>query len=157
MILGAAAVAGTPAQAAVCWSEDSYQAAQMRDFDTMLMVATLRCRIREIDFSADYNRFVQHKRSILAGANTTLRKQFAMSVGNGHALGAYDDFMTKIANSYGGGAEGKTCNDFAQMASRASAMPASRGAIVALAREAGVKPPIPGRRCDVTVAMKAEK
>ena len=39
-VIGAALVA-TPAQAAGCWSDATYEAAQMRDFDTMLMVFVL--------------------------------------------------------------------------------------------------------------------
>ena len=72
-IMMAAALAASPAQAAGCWSNISYEAAQLRDFDTMLMVATLRCRINNVDFSADYNRFVREKRSILAEANQQLQ------------------------------------------------------------------------------------
>jgi len=150
--IGAALLAG-PAQAAGCWSEASYEAAQMRDFDTMLMVATLRCRIKNIDFGDDYNRFVRSKRPILAQANQQLRTQFALSVGRSKALSAYDDYMTKLANGYGGGTENMSCADYAVLARAAADAPAQRTNIVGLARKAGSAPYTPNLRCGVTVAM----
>lgn len=151
---GAAVAVAAPAQAAPCWSDASYKAAQMRDFDTLLMVQTLRCRINDIDFSSDYNRFVKHKRPILAAANQQLRSQFASSVGQKRAVGAYDDFMTKIANGYGAGTKGMSCKDYAAVARKAASAPVAEAAIVALAEDAGSRPAIPGRRCGVTIASK---
>ena len=112
---GLAMIAGE-AHAAGCWSDNAYQAAQLRDLDTMLMVATLRCRMKNVDFSTDYNRFVVDKRAILVAANGDMQSAFAQSVGKAKALGAYDDFMTKIANSYGNGMTGMSCEDFAALA-----------------------------------------
>jgi len=152
-----AAVAASPAQAVTCWNDTSYQAAQLRDFDTMLMVQTLRCRINSIDFSSDYNRFVREKRDVLAGANKELRTKFAESVGTARALGAYDDFSIKIANGYGAGKAGMNCKDYAALARAAASAPVARAAIVALAEDAGSNPPVPGRRCDTRVALRDGK
>lgn len=152
-----AAVAGSPVQAATCWNDMSYQAAQVRDFDTMLMVQTLRCRINDIDFSSDYNRFVKDKRAVLAGANQELRAKFAESVGPTRALNAYDDFSIKIANGYGAGKSGMNCRDYAALARAAASAPVARAAIVALAEDAGSNPPVPGRRCDTRVALRDGK
>ena len=155
-VIGAALVA-TPAQAAGCWSDATYEAAQMRDFDTMLMVATLRCRIKNVDFSGDYNRFVKNQRPVLAAANREIRNQFAQSMSQRAALGAYDDFMTKVANSYGGGVKNMTCNDYAAMARAAAKAPVSRASVIALAQKAGSNPPLPGKRCGYNVAMNEKK
>lgn len=143
----------SPAQAAPCWSDAAYSAAQMRDFDTLLMVQTLRCRINDIDFSADYNRFVRNNRVILADANREIRTHFASAVGRARALGAYDDFMTKIANGYGAGTKGMNCADYAALARNAASAPVKRAALVALAEGAGARPAIPGQRCTVKVAL----
>jgi len=151
-----AALLASPAQAASCWSETSYEAAQMRDFDTMLMVATLRCRIKNVDFGDDYNRFVRSKRPILAQANKQLRGQFALSVGRSKALSAYDDYMTKLANGYGGGAKGTSCEDYAAMARAAADAPAQRSTLVRIAQQAGSAPYMPSSRCGVTVAMNSK-
>ena len=153
MALGAALVATGSAQAATCWDKTSYEAAQLRDFDTMLMVATLRCRINSVDFSDDYNRFVRDKRPILAQANIDIRAQFARTVGEAQSLGAYDDFMTKVANGYGGGSEHMTCADYAAMAKSAADASSVRSDLVDLAAQSGAQPLVPGNRCGIIVAM----
>ncbi|MGD9811689.1 MAG: hypothetical protein AB7U35_10220 [Sphingobium sp.] len=155
--LVAAMCMGGQAQAASCWSAVAYEAAQLRDFETLLMVQTLRCRIKDLDFSNDYNRFVREKRPILSAASDQLRGQFALDVGKGRALGAYDDFMTKVANGYGGGTVGMDCKDYARLAKMAVQAPAQRAAIVKLAESVGSSPRIPGRRCGTNVALNAGK
>jgi hypothetical protein len=152
LALGLALLA-LPAQAATCWSDNAYQAAQLKDLDIMLMVATLRCRISDLDFSADYNRFVKAKREILADANNDLRGQFAQLVGDAGALGAYDDYATKIANGYGGGAKGMRCIDFAALTRAAADAPEGRATLVSLAEAAGSAPSLPGQRCGMKIAM----
>lgn len=153
IVAAATAMLSGEAQAASCWSDTAYQAAQLRDLDTMLMVATLRCRLKGNDFSADYNRFVVNKRAILSAANIEIQSAFSQSVGKARALGAYDDLMTKIANSYGSGMSGMNCADFAALARTAAEAPAIRGSVVALAEQIGSKPPIPSLRCDTRVAL----
>lgn len=150
---GLALVSGEAQAAANCWSDTAYEAAQLRDMDMMLMVATLRCRMKGTDFSTDYNKFVVDKRPILAAANIEIQSAFAKSVGKAKALGAYDDFMTKIANSYGNGMTGMACQDFAALARTAAEAPAVRASLVTLANEIGSKPPVPIERCSATVAM----
>jgi hypothetical protein len=115
VLAAATALMSGEVQAASCWSDTAYQAAQLRDLDTMLMVATLRCRLKGNDFSADYNRFVVGKRAILSAANVEMQSAFSQTVGKARALGAYDDFMTKIANSYGMGTAGMNCADYAAL------------------------------------------
>lgn len=154
-LVASLAMAGE-AQAA-CVSDATYEAAQMRDFDTMLMVQTLRCRIKDIDFSDDYNRFVRDKRPILAAANVELRNHFAQSVGQTRAIGAYDDFMTKVANGYGGGTVGMTCRDYADLARAAANAPASRSALIDLADRAGARPRVPGQSCEAKIALNRNK
>lgn len=160
-VAAAAALVGimssAPAMAAACWTEAAYKAAQIRDFETMMMVSTLRCRITGVDFSEPYNQFIRGKRSLLITANETLRGQFALAVGKARALGAYDDYMTKIANSYGGGMAGMNCRDFASVVDAAVAAPATMEAIARLAAMAGSEPRVPGDRCGITVAMQAGK
>lgn len=154
MVAAALALVSGEAQAAAnCWSDTAYEAAQLRDMDMMLMVATLRCRMKGADFSTDYNKFVVDKRPILAAANIEIQSAFAKSVGKAKALGAYDDFMTKIANSYGNGMTGMACQDFAALARTAAEAPAVRASLVTLANEIGSKPPVPIARCSATVAM----
>ncbi|MCH4150898.1 MAG: hypothetical protein LKF30_02985 [Sphingobium sp.] len=152
VLAAATALMSGEVQAASCWSDTAYQAAQLRDLDTMLMVATLRCRLKGNDFSADYNRFVVGKRAILSAANVEMQSAFSQTVGKARALGAYDDFMTKIANSYGMGTAGMNCADYAALARAAAEAPAVRASVVALAESVGSQPPVP-LRCDTKVAL----
>lgn len=158
-ILGAAAVASlavaTPAQSA-CWTDTAYQAAQIRNFETMMMVSMLRCRLVGNDFTATYNSFVRDKRPVLSAANEELRAQFAKTVGTAKAMNAYDDYMTKVANSYGAGNDGLSCRDFSSIVDAAAQSPATRGAVAALAERAGTNPRLPGARCGTSVALKGE-
>jgi hypothetical protein len=151
--IAASLLATAPASAAECWSETALEAARIRQFETMMMVSTLRCRLTGTDFSESYNRFVREKRPVLVEAGETMRGQFAKAVGAQHALDAYDDFMTKIANGYGGGVEGANCADMGAVARAAADAPATHEAVARLALAAGAEPPLPGARCGISVAL----
>lgn len=150
----AAALVSTPARAAGCWSPVAVEAAQVRDFETMLMVSALRCRLVGTDFLPDYNRFIREKRAALTQVNDELRGQFRTMVGAAGALNAYDRYVTSIANSYGAGAEGLSCRDQQSLVAAANAQPATRAALVTIAQRASAAPRLPGTRCGVTVALK---
>jgi hypothetical protein len=81
---------------AACWTDAAYQAAQVRELDTMLMVQALRCRKTSATFLGEYNRFVQVSRPALLRANAELKAHFG-------GLNAYDNYMTTVANRYGAG------------------------------------------------------
>jgi hypothetical protein len=135
-----------PAQAA-CWQGKAVEAAQIRDFSTMMMVATLRCRGLGVDFSSDYNRFIREKRTALIAVNDELRAQFNKDLGGRAALDAMDRFVTRIANGYGDGAGAQDCAAFSAMAQEATATSADRAGLLILARRAGSDPVLPGGRC----------
>lgn len=154
MVTGAAFVAAsTPAQAA-CWSNAAYEAAQVRDFETMMMVSMLRCRISSTDFTASYNKFVVSKRPVLTAINNELRAQFAQTVGSARAAAAFDNYMTKVANSYGAGAPGLSCYEAAGLLNSAVAAAPTRDALVEIADRAGSTPLLPGNKCNVSVAFR---
>lgn len=152
-LMAAALLAASPANAA-CWTETAYQAAQIRDFETKMMVSMLRCRLVGNDFTESYNRFVRSKREVLQGASAELQAEFAKSVGKGRALNAYDDYMTKVANGYGGGADGLSCREASFMTDAAAKGETSRSELLALAEKSGSQPRVPGGRCGVTFALK---
>ncbi|MBT2187772.1 hypothetical protein KK488_12530 [Sphingobium sp. H33] len=153
-VLAAAAVtmslAGMSSQAiaATCWAQNAVEAAQVRGFETMLMVATLRCQIKGVDLSGDYNAFVRSKRAVLTGVNDELRAKFVGQGLKGNAaLDAYDRFVTSIANSYGSGIGAPSCGEFKTILDGANAAPASRSALLALALEVGSDPVRQSDRC----------
>ncbi|AEG48429.1 hypothetical protein Sphch_0734 [Sphingobium chlorophenolicum L-1] len=153
----AAALAATmplaPATAATCWKQAAVEAAQIRDFEMMLMVSALRCRTTGNNFLASYNRLIREKRDALTQVNDELREHFRSAAGPLGALGAYDNYVTSLANVYGAGAEGLACRDLQSITDAANALPPTRSALLELADAAGISPHLSGARCDVVVAV----
>ncbi len=90
-----ALVATAPAGAA-CWQPEEYEAARIRDLQTMLMVSALQCRTRDPEMPAAYNKFVQRAKPTLLEGEKALLGHFARE---GDKL-AYDRFTTSLANRY---------------------------------------------------------
>ncbi|MET0372317.1 MAG: hypothetical protein ABW039_13200 [Sphingobium sp.] len=151
----AAAMPLAPASAATCWTPAAVEAAQVRDFEMMLMVSALRCRSTANNFLPAYNRFVQEKRAALTEVNEELRSHFQSIVGKGAALGAYDNYVTGIANSYGSGAQGLGCRDMESLTAAANALPPTRSGLLQLARAADTKPRLAGAACEAGVTIAA--
>ena len=140
--LGAAATTAllaSPANAG-CWTDAAYQAAQVRELDTMLMVQALRCRKTSANFLSSYNRFVQVSRPALLQANAELKAHFG-------GLNAYDNYMTTVANRYGAGTGDLDCHDTAAIVRAALATKGSSEALYRLAVDAKMEPAIDGSRC----------
>lgn len=111
----AATGAAVPMQAqAHCWTAREASAAQLREMQTMLMVAALRCRAARMDITADYDDFVASQRETLAHANIVIKQHFADEGGN---QADYDRFATSLANDFGDDqtSEG-SCADAAMLA-----------------------------------------
>lgn len=150
----AAAVGATQAQAATCWSTQAVEAAQVRDFETMLMVSALRCRTSGSGFLNEYNSFIRSKRAALTQVNDELRTHFQKAAFGKAALDAYDRFVTQLANSYGAGAQGLDCTDMQSLMRAAEAVEPTREALVALAQRAGAEPRLPNNSCPTNFAAK---
>ncbi len=144
-----AAVPFNAAQAA-CWSETAISAAKVRDMETMLMVSALRCRTSHPGILPAYNNFVRSSRVALTQVNDTLRRHFADQGG----LNGYDRYVTSIANRYGAGAEGLTCEDMSSILSAAQAESRSLAGLARLANAANVEPVLTGGRCSMVVASR---
>lgn len=107
-----------PAQAG-CWTARDAGAAQVREMQTMLMVAALRCRAAHIDISADYDGFVIAQKDAIAAANLVIKQHFASAGGN---QADYDRFATSLANGFGDDATTEaTCAEAAALAHDGSA------------------------------------
>ena len=140
-----AACALPTAAQAQCWNEASVTAAKVRDMETMLMVASLRCRAGNPEMLAAYNDFVVQSRAALTQVNDQLRNHFG-------GLNAYDAYVTSVANRYGGGAAGLTCTDMASILSAARAEGGSFAGLTRLAEAAEVEPWKTEDRCPVVMA-----
>lgn len=144
------------AQAATgnCWSAQEISAAKVRDLQTILMVAGLRCRASGTDVLAGYNRFVQQHRVSITQFNTQLKAHFNGAHGPREGQRQYDRFTTALANVYGAGGSGAgNCRDMADLAEDATAA-RSPTALISLADARGLAPELPSSRCAVVYASK---
>ncbi len=149
----AAMLIAVPAQAS-CWTDQEVSAAKVRDLETMLMVASLRCRLSGQNFISDYNRLIRSSRPALTAVNDTLRAHFIAADGQRGGLDSYDRYVTSIANRYGGGAAGLNCRDMASILSAANGEGGSAAGLARLADDAGVEPVLRGSACSVSVASR---
>ena len=156
--LGLAAVAlvySQPASAAMaCWNEHETAAAKIRDLQSRLMVATLRCRAIGVDVLTAYNDFVRINRSTLQQANGVIKAQFERGYGlEGRRF--YDSFTTAMANQYGADAtSGAVCEGTAAVAAEAVAAEGDVVRLVELADRTGGSPELPGGVCPVTLTAR---
>ncbi len=150
-----AALASTPVQAK-CWSDQAAAAAEVRDFETMLMVSALRCRTTGVNFLPRYNHFVRTGRVALVQANDNLRTHFTATHGAG-GLNAYDRYVTSIANRYGSGAEGLDCGDLASIVEAAIAESKSFAQLHQVAMRADMRPELRGGRCNAKIAARYQR
>jgi len=152
----AALCVSMPAQAAMsCWNETQLAAAKVRDLQSRLMVASLRCQALGVDILPAYNRFVVANRETIQGANRIIMAQFRSGYG-GQAQLHYDRFATALANAYGAEATDRTiCADTATIADEAAAAAGNVDALVALEDRFGFASALPGGRCGVSFAAAA--
>ncbi len=133
--------AGSPAVAG-CWTPPEREAAQVRELQTMLMVASLRCQAAGIEITGDYNGFVKAARETLETANLRIKTHFAVG---GGAQADYDRFTTLLANAYGDAqTDAETC---AEAAGTARAAAAAVSGIARLAATRLFPRVLPGDTC----------
>lgn len=136
-----------PAHAS-CWSEADMDAAKVRDLQSRLMVATLRCNAAGVDITPAYNRFVVANRATLQGINGVLMTQFRAGASDGEAQVQYDRYATALANAYGGDAtDRRVCANTARLAEEAAGAEGSVARLVTLHSRVGLPPPRPGDAC----------
>jgi hypothetical protein len=144
---------GQPAQAAMgCWDQNHAAAAKIRDLQSRLMVATMRCRAMGIDVLAAYNEFVRSNRDTIQAANGAIKEQFAAGYGPA-GQSQYDSFTTALANAYGAETTSvEVCEETAVIASEAVAANGDIARLLDIADRLGVEPELPGGQCPVTFA-----
>jgi len=154
-LAAAALVYAQPASAAMsCWDEHETAAAKIRDLQSRLMVATLRCRAIGVDVLTAYNDFVRINRATLQEANGVIKARFNQGYGR-EGQRFYDSFTTAMANFYGGDAtSGAICEETAAVAAEASAAGGDVVRLVELADRTGPSPELPGGVCPVTLTSR---
>ena len=138
-----------------CWAAQETSAAKVRDLQSMLMVAALRCRTSGVDVLASYNQFVRNNREALVATNSRLKVHFNTAYGPVEGQRAYDRFTTALANAYGAGDSGaESCSDMAELADYGALANGSATQLIAVAEQRGIQPELPTMRCPMTFAAK---
>jgi hypothetical protein len=142
-----------PAQAAMgCWNSSQVAAAKVRDLQSRLMVATLRCQAMGADVSGAYNSFVRANRTAIQGANAVLLAQFRSGYGS-QGETQYDRFATALANIYGADAtDSGICAETAALAEEAAQANGDIGHLVAIEDRLGFSSDLPGGQCGYSFA-----
>lgn len=145
--------ASVPAQAAMgCWNDTQVAAAKVRDLQSRLMVATLRCQAMGVNVTAAYNHFVAANRTTIQNANGVILAAFREGHG-GQAQLYYDQFATSLANLYGDDATDRdVCAETAAAAEEAAAAAGDIRALVTIAHRLGDTPSLPGGQCSISFA-----
>ena len=145
-----------PASAAMgCWDQNHTAAAKIRDLQSRLMVATMRCRAFGMDVLPEYNEFVRANRTTIQDANGLIKKQFAKGYGPA-GQSRYDSFTTSLANSYGADETNEAvCAETAAVASEAVGAAGNLERLLDLAERIGSSPDLPGGECPVSFAEAA--
>ena len=154
-LLGGALVLAQPARADIgCWNSEQTAAAKLRDLQSRLMVASLRCRAIGIDVLAPYNAFVSVNRTTLQAANGVLKAQFEAGYG-AEGQSAYDRFTTALANEYGADATtDAVCAETADVALEAAEAEGDVRRLLALADRFGPAPELPGGECPIVFSAR---
>jgi len=147
----AAALISAPIQA-VCWKSDEASAAGVRELQSMLMVAALRCQVSGHPMMGDYNDFVQSNRGAISAMNDRLKAHFIHSFGPVGGQRAYDSFTTSMANGYGAAASGAdVCGDADSLAREGAALHGSVEGLMLLAERQGLVAKLPEGLCQGAV------
>lgn len=135
-----------------CWNTTQVAAAKVRDLQSRLMVATLRCSAMGVNVAAAYNRFLAANRETIRGANAVLMGQF-QTVHGRQAQVHYDRFATALANIYGDDATSRTvCAETVVLAEEAAEAEGDIDLLIGIADRLGFIAALPGGQCTVTFA-----
>ncbi|MDO6413363.1 hypothetical protein Q4F19_03115 [Sphingomonas sp. BIUV-7] len=146
--LAAVALATAPVQAA-CWNDQEISAGTIRDFQSLLMVATLRCQVMHVDITADYNAFLNANKPTIQKMNERLKIHFFKAHGPVEGQRRYDGFATSLANAYGARQGNKeVCTGVASLAREAAMMAGSEEGLVLLAQRQGIATALPEGACE---------
>ncbi len=138
-----------------CWSDTELAAARVRDMQSMLMVATLRCQAMHIDVTRDYNAFVQANRAAIETMNLRLKAHF-WADGPVEGQRAYDRFTTALANAYGAGDTGAdSCAEAAAVSRAAAETGTTPDALERIAAARSIMPALEAQRCRANMVMAA--
>ena len=145
--VAACMLAVSPAQAG-CWNTEDASAATVRELQSMLMVATLRCQVAGHEMVADYNGYLQANKATIQRLNDRLKAHFIKASGAVAGQRAYDAFATTLANVYGAEASSpEVCGAMISLTHEAAMMAGSEDGLLLLAQREGIQARLPEGRC----------
>lgn len=149
----AALVGLAPAQAQ-CWTADDVQVAKVRDLQTRLMVAAMRCESAGIAMNDQYGAFVTANRAAIATVNQRLRARFWTAYGREDGQRQLEAFTASlVAQHKDDGSAPSACEAQATLSREAAATAGSVSGLIAIADRTGSNPTLPGGTCAVGPAM----
>lgn len=147
-LTGAGQAAAEPAPR--CWAPGTVEAARVAELHTMLMAVTLRCRAAGIEIGASYDAFLKTHKKPLEDAHQIVRGHYG-EARKALGRGAYDQYLTRLANFYGSGkTDAATCGSFELVGRALAAAEASRESLHGLARHAIREPRLDAAHCVMT-------
>jgi hypothetical protein len=148
LVATGAALAVAPVQAS-CWKSEEASAAGVRELQSMLMVAALRCQVAGHPMMSDYNQFVQSNRAAIGAMNDRIKAHFIHSFGPVGGQRAYDSFTTSMANGYGAASSGAdVCGDADSLAREAASLNGSVEGLKLLVERQGLIAKLPEGLCE---------
>jgi hypothetical protein len=146
-VAAVALIASTPSNAA-CWTKDETAAATIREFQSMLMVATLRCQVAHHDMTAEYNDFLKANKLLIQKQNSKIKAHFVRGSSAAAGQKAYDSFTTHLANGYGAdGSSDEVCGNMASLAKEAGLVGGNIDGMLTLATRVNLTTEVPGGTC----------
>lgn len=148
-----ALVGFAPAQAQ-CWTADDVQVAKVRDLQTRLMVASMRCESAGIAMNDQYGAFVTANRAAIATVNQRLRARFWTAFGREDGQRQLDAFTASlVAQHQVDSSEPSACAAQSALSREAAATAGSVSGLIAIADRTGTNPSLPGGVCPVGPVM----
>jgi hypothetical protein len=145
--MAAVALLAAPSTAA-CWTKDETAAATIREFQSMLMVATLRCQVAHHDMTTEYNDFLKSNKALIQKQNSRIKAHFSRASGAAAGQKAYDAFTTHLANGYGADSSSdEVCGNMAGLAREASLLAGNVEGMLLLADRVNLTTEVPGGTC----------
>ncbi len=105
-----------PASAQTTFGSEMTSAEKLRRLDIMLMVTSLRCRMSEHDFQAEYRVFSTRHLNVMNEAARELRAHYQNNRGASAGRRALDGISTGMANEYGQGHPWLECHELREIA-----------------------------------------
>lgn len=139
---------------AQCWQPYEIEAARVRDLQIMLMLGSLKCRGTDSGITAKYDHFYE-KTGNIANYNNALKLRFMRQSGIADGGHAYDEFITRLANSHAASAQSA---GFCQMVDTLLTLASDAGDsdIAVLARNFSEHPAGVGDMCEAATVAAAQ-